>query len=153
MSNAINTDTYFSYNSKEAKSLIFCFMLIIRPCWSFSGCKSSHSKHLLKHSISKSASVLTLVRDCRLLFSNRAKQRPIPSISASDSSQFQFYIGFRSFRPETVNQPFPTWNNLNHSIFILNGSFFIVCDDDSSLARQGFRQLLQGFDLSFLSSL
>lgn len=98
MSNAINTDTYFFYYTKEAKFLIFCSMLIILPCRSFSGCKSSHPKHLRKHSIPKSASVLTLVRACRLLFSNRAKQRPIPSISASDSSESQFHIYFRSFR-------------------------------------------------------
>ena len=31
------------------------------------------------------------------MFSIRAKQRPIPSISASNSSKIQFYICFRSF--------------------------------------------------------
>ena len=37
------------------------------------------------------------------MFSIWAKQRPIPSISASDSSKFQFYICFRSFRPDFLS--------------------------------------------------
>ena len=37
-------------------------------------------------------------RDCRLMFSIWAKQQTIPSISASDSSKFQFHMCFRSFR-------------------------------------------------------
>ena len=41
--------------------------------------------------------------DCRLIFSIRAKQRPISSISASDSSKFKFYICFRSFRPDYLS--------------------------------------------------
>ncbi len=34
---------------------------------------------------------------------NLSKQRPIPSISASDSSKFHFHIGFRSFRPDFLS--------------------------------------------------
>ena len=34
------------------------------------------------------------------MFSLRVKQQTIPSISASDSSKIQFYICFRSFRPD-----------------------------------------------------
>ena len=41
-----------------------------------------------------------LGRDCPLMFSIRAKQRPIPSITASDPSKFQLYICFQSFRPD-----------------------------------------------------
>ena len=37
------------------------------------------------------------------MFSIRAKERPIPSISASDSSKFQFYICFQSFRPDYLS--------------------------------------------------
>ena len=37
------------------------------------------------------------------MFSIRAKQLPIPSISASDSSKFHFHIGFRSFRPDFLS--------------------------------------------------
>lgn len=37
------------------------------------------------------------------MFLLRAKQRPTPLISASDSSKFQFYIGFRSFRPDFLS--------------------------------------------------
>ena len=37
------------------------------------------------------------------MFPIRAKQRPIPSISASDSSKIQFYICFRSFRPDFLS--------------------------------------------------
>lgn len=44
------------------------------------------------------AAVDEIDRDCRLMFSIWAKQRPIPSISASDSSKSQFHIYFRSFR-------------------------------------------------------
>ena len=44
-----------------------------------------------------------LGRDCRLMFSLRAKQRPIPSITASDPSKLQFYIGFRQFRPDYLS--------------------------------------------------
>ena len=41
-----------------------------------------------------------IIRDCPLMFSIRAKQRPIPSITASDPSKFQLYICFQSFRPD-----------------------------------------------------
>ena len=44
-----------------------------------------------------------IIRDCPLMFSIRAKQRPIPSISASDSSKFQFYICFQSFQPDFLS--------------------------------------------------
>lgn len=37
------------------------------------------------------------------MFSLRAKQQPNPSISASDSSKFQFYIDFRSFQPDFLS--------------------------------------------------
>lgn len=37
------------------------------------------------------------------MFSIRAKQRPIPSISAFDSSKFQFNIFLRSFRPDFLS--------------------------------------------------
>lgn len=37
------------------------------------------------------------------MFSLRATQRPTPSISASDSSKFQFYICFQSFRPDFLS--------------------------------------------------
>ena len=37
------------------------------------------------------------------MFSLQAKQQPIPSISASDSSKFQFHICFRSFRPDFLS--------------------------------------------------
>ena len=37
------------------------------------------------------------------MFSIRAKQWPIPSISASDSSKFQFHICFWSFRPDFLS--------------------------------------------------
>ena len=37
------------------------------------------------------------------MFSIWAKQQTIPSISASDSSKFQFYICFRSFRPDFLS--------------------------------------------------
>ena len=37
------------------------------------------------------------------MFSLRAKQRPIPSIYASDSSIIQLYICFRSFRPDFLS--------------------------------------------------
>lgn len=37
------------------------------------------------------------------MFSIRAKQRSIPSISASAPSKLQFYIGFRSFRPDYLS--------------------------------------------------
>ena len=54
------------------------------------------------------------------MFSLRAKQRPIPSISASDSSKFQFHICFRSFRPDFLSifhgedTVFPNmWNKVN----------------------------------------
>ena len=46
---------------------------------------------------------LLLSRDCRLMFSIWAKQRSISSISASDSSKFQFNICFRSFRPDFLS--------------------------------------------------
>ena len=44
-----------------------------------------------------------LGRDCRQMFSIRAKQRPIPSISASAPSIFQFYICFQSFQPDFLS--------------------------------------------------
>ena len=44
-----------------------------------------------------------LGRDCRQMFSIRAKQQPIPSINASDSSKFQFYICFLSFQPDFLS--------------------------------------------------
>ena len=37
------------------------------------------------------------------MFSIRAKQRPIPSISASNPSKFQFYICFRSLRQDILS--------------------------------------------------
>ena len=37
------------------------------------------------------------------MFSIWAKQQTIPSISASDSSKFQFHICFRSFRPDFLS--------------------------------------------------
>ncbi len=37
------------------------------------------------------------------MFSPRAKQQPTPSISASDPSKLQFYIGFRQFRPDYLS--------------------------------------------------
>ena len=37
------------------------------------------------------------------MFSIRAKQRPIPSITASDPSKLQFHISFRQFRPDYLS--------------------------------------------------
>ena len=37
------------------------------------------------------------------MFSIRAKQQPIPSISASAPSKFQFYICFQSFQPDFLS--------------------------------------------------
>ena len=41
-----------------------------------------------------------IIRNCRQMFSIRATQQPIPSITASAPSKFQFYICFQSFQPD-----------------------------------------------------
>ena len=51
------------------------------------------------------------------MFSIRAKERPISSISASDSSKFQLYICFQSFQPD----------------------FFVCFQDEDTVPPQEFR--------------
>jgi len=51
---------------------------------------------------------------------------------------------------KSILQPFPARDNLNLAVFILDDLLFIiVCEDDSSLAGEGFRQLLECTDFSF----
>ena len=42
-----------------------------------------------------------------------------------------------------LNQPFPTRNHFDCSIFIFDVLFFIICNDDSSFTRQYLWQFLQ----------
>lgn len=44
-----------------------------------------------------------IIRNCRQMFSIRATQQPIPSITASAPSKFQFYICFQSFQPDFLS--------------------------------------------------
>ena len=78
------------------------------------------------------------------MFSIRAKQRPIHSISASDSSKFQFHICFRSFRPDflsvfhgedTVSPNM--WNKVNE----------LSCENlpQQQIVTSSFHQCQQGF--------
>ena len=89
------------------------------------------------------------------MFSIRAEQRPIPSISASDSSKFQFYIGFRSstkpdFCPFFMARiQFPHKSSALTASFSVrrppNAPFVLSCPPDTPRLQCGCRRRHTGF--------
>ena len=105
--------------------------------------------------IAKIKKSIGISRDWRLMFSIRAKQRPIPSISASDSSKFQFYIGFRSSTKPNFCLFFMARIQFPHKSYALaasfrvrrppNAPFVLSCPPDTPRLQCGCRRRHTGF--------
>lgn len=89
------------------------------------------------------------------MFSLRAKPRPIPSISASDSSKFQFHIGFRSSTKPVfclffmARRQFPNRSLALAASFRVrrppNAPFVLSCPPDTPRLQCGCRRRHTGF--------
>ena len=77
------------------------------------------------------------------MFSIRVKQRPIPSISASDLSKFQFHICFQSFQPDFFCSFFMSRIQFHHKSSALTASFSV--SQSLSLWQVPFGQGLSPF--------
>ena len=83
----------------DKQELNFSFTNLFNTCIMMSEITTGHYFVQYKSPFMFIWTAYKILMDCRLMFSIWAKQRPIHSISASDSSKFQFYIYFWSFRP------------------------------------------------------
>ena len=107
----------------DKQELNFSFTNLFNTCIMMSEITTGHYFVQYKSPFMFIWTAYKILMDCRLMFSIWAKQQTIPSISASDSSKFQFYIYFWSFRPVFFCLFFMTRIQFPHKSSALTASF------------------------------